>query len=202
MSDLDATRAQLVIAEFNDRRGEINNRITAQHVLVSLNITAAGAIAGVFFTMEDPDRSLLLLLVPVCAALMMLWANHARTVAHIGWYIRTRIRPLVEPDEDGLLWRWELDHDTFLDERGNERTMHKWLTFVVPVMLTFVGPPAFALLYTFEGMFLDGRLQSRLQYSAAVIMAVYGGLVLLDALAPGLIRTSSGRRSGSASGPS
>ncbi|MDQ4124989.1 MAG: hypothetical protein M3134_05235 [Actinomycetota bacterium] len=191
---MDATRAQLAIADFNDRRAEINNRTTAQHVLISLNITAAGAIAGVFFTMDDPDRSLLLMLVPVCAALTMLWANHARTVAHIGWYIRERIRPLVEPDKDGPLWRWEIDHNTFLDEHGNERTVHKWVTFIVPVMLTFAGPPLFALLYTFEEMFVHGRLESRFGYTAAAVMAIYGGLVLLDALAPGLIRTSSGRR--------
>ncbi len=83
---------QLAIADFNDRRTEINNRTTVQHVLISLNVTAAGAITGVVLTRDDPNRALLLVLVPVCTALAMLWANHAATIRHIGWYIRYCIR--------------------------------------------------------------------------------------------------------------
>jgi hypothetical protein len=191
-----ATKAQLVIADFNDRRTEINNLTTAQHVLISLNITAAGAITGLVFTQDDPNIALLLLLVPVCTTMAMLWANHAHTIRHIGWYIRYCIRPLVEPDEDAPLWRWELDHDTFDPSRS--RWGAKWLKFVVPMMLTFIGPPVFGVAYAFEAMVLHGDAGSLITYSFALLMLLYGGALLMMALVPGdrppPSRTSSGPR--------
>ena len=198
------TTVQLVIADFNDRRTEINNRTSAQHLLVSLNITAAGAISGVVLTSDEPNRSLLLLLVPVCTALAMLWANHARTIKHIGKYIRDSVRPFVAEGKDSPLWRWELDHDTFeddADEKGAEPSgwnAHKWLTFVIPVMLIFLGPPLFGAIYSFEPMVLDGDAGSIAGYALALIMIVYAATLLALALVPGdkpaPSRTSSGPR--------
>jgi translation initiation factor IF-1 len=198
---------QLAIADFNDRRGEINNRSAAQHVLINLNITAAGAIVGLVLTSDDPNRALLLLLVPVCAALAMLWAGHARVIRHIGWYIRYFIRPVVERDQESLLWRWELDHETYEHRdtaRGNN--LAKMLTFVVPMTLTFVGPPLFALFYTFEAVVLEGDLGSRTTYGLGLLMFLGSAFLLVRTLVggdePPPSRTSLGRRSGSGSDPS
>ncbi len=195
---------QLAIADFNDRRGEINNRTSAQHLLVSLNITAAGAISGVVLTSDEPNRSLLLLLVPVCTALAMLWANHARTIKHIGKYIRDSVRPLVTGGADSPLWRWELDHDTFEDDNDEEDTKRtrwnadKWLTFVIPVMLIFLGPPLFGAIYAFKPMVLDGNGGSIIGYALALTMIVYAAVLLALALVPGdepaATPTSSGPR--------
>lgn len=189
----------LAIADFNDRRAEINNRSVAQHVLINLNITAAGAIVGVVLTSDDPNRSLLLLLVPVCTAFAMLWAGHARVIRHIGWYIRYFIRPVVERDEESLLWRWELDHETYEHRdttRGNN--LAKMLTFVVPMMLTFVGPPLFALVYTFEAVVVDGNLGSRTMHALGFLMLLGGasllGRTLVEGDEPPPRRTSSGPR--------
>lgn len=202
---------QLLIADFSDRRTEINNRTTAQHVLVSLNITAAGAITGVVFANEGTSHGLLLLLAPVCSALAMLWANHARTIRHIGWYIKHYVRWHFAPDPSDELWRWEWDHSTFVDRKRRPRgrrsdTFKKWTTYVIPVILIFIGPGIFGLIASHHEVTGQGGWREEAGYWAAVAMVAYAAIVLATALGekdegePS--RTSSGRRSGSASDPS
>jgi hypothetical protein len=164
---------QLVIAEFDDRRTEINNRTTIQHLLVGLNITAAGAVGGVALAGESPNLAVLLLLSPICSALAMLWANHADTIARIGAFIRYRIRPLVE-EERGPLWRWELDHDVF-----GESPRRRFLAFGLPVFLVFVGPPLVSLVLSFKELIVEGGWQSRMWYVAGAGMTAYGATLLI-----------------------
>lgn len=157
----------LAVAEFNDRRSEINNRTTIQHVLISLNITAAGAIGGVAITAESPNRPLLLLLAPICSAFALAWANHADTIFRIGAFIRRRIRPIIER-ESGELWRWELDHDVFKDN-----SWQRVRGLGPPLFLMFIGPPAFALAFSFESLLIDGSAAMRSWYAVAAAITAY-----------------------------
>lgn len=179
------TLAQLVIADFNDRRSEINNRTTFQHVLISLNITAAGALGGFALGDGQPNYSLLLLVPPICSALAMLWANHAYTIRQIGEYIKRSVRPFVADEEDDL-WRWELEHDIFLGEFGGASRPHlltnKYARFGFPVFLVFIGPPLTALVVTFNHLVWRGTIESWTAYALAALIPGYAAGLLFNSL--------------------
>ena len=105
---------RVALADFADRRGEIDKRSREAHALIRLNITAAGVLAGLVVA-EQGERLLLLLLPPVSSALAMLWANHNRMIHHIGDYIYYYIKPVVDPRRRGPLLHWEAAHDLYPD---------------------------------------------------------------------------------------
>lgn len=95
-------------------------------------------------------------------------------------------RPLVEDDESRL-WRWELGHSVFKqvpEDPSNRRLgqRRKITHFTLPVFLIFMGPPVFALIYTFGKLVLDGGIGSWLWYGFATLITTYAALLLYGSL--------------------
>ena len=139
MSEDNAVRVAL--ADFADRRGEIDKRSAEQHALLRLNIAAAGGLATIVGARRG-DVLLLLVLPPVASALAMLWATHVRVIGRTGDYIYDYIKPIVDPSQRGPLLHWEAVHDVFTSR-------HKRIAqFGLPVTLIFTLPSVLALLFT------------------------------------------------------
>jgi hypothetical protein len=113
----------------------------------------------------------------------MLWANHADKIAQIGAYIRDCIRPVIETRE-GMIWRWELKHDSF-----GAHPVKKSVRFGIPVFLVFIGPPVFGLAYSFSEVVLEGNLFSRMEYGIAALMTVAAATGLIPTLGKGRFHT-------------
>jgi hypothetical protein len=116
------TRSEKILAEFSALRQEIEQRSNAQLALVTLNLTAVGAI-GSFAIPKSEYSDLLILLAFICPSIGMLWVDHAFTIENIGDYIR-----------DSLKFRWE---DVVADERIVKRYR---LLFGGQIFLLFCSP--------------------------------------------------------------
>lgn len=116
------------IDEFSTLRQEIENRSNAQLTLISLNLTAIGTLGG-FVLSEKSDPRLLLLLPILCPSIGMLYLDHALVIQTIGDYIK-----------DVLAVRWE-ERVRAHERRG----VLRFLLFGTPIVLMFLGAPAFAL---------------------------------------------------------
>lgn len=116
------TRSEKILTEFSALRREIEQRSNAQLALVTLNLTAVGAI-GSFALSKYEYNDLLILLAFICPSIGMLWVDHAFTIENIGDYIR-----------DSLKFQWE---DVVADERVIKR--HR-LLFGAQIFLLFCSP--------------------------------------------------------------
>lgn len=130
------------LAEFNALRKEIADRSATQHTLVNLNLTAVAAVISLVATGRTSE-TLLLLFTAICSALAMLWADHARTIRNIGRYINNDIRQVlrrVADDEAILSWEERMGHYS--------KGQNTLISFRLPLILVFIGPPVAALLIT------------------------------------------------------
>jgi glycogen debranching enzyme len=139
--DSDARYLQALLTEFNKLRDEIQNRSTAQHTLVNLNLTAGGALAGASFLAKFP---LLVLLLPlVSSALGLLYFDHHTAILHIGGYIRSQLYPRLRssfPEQ-----RLPTYEDAVEAER---RDLLSRIFMTVPFLVAFLLPGMLGLVYT------------------------------------------------------
>ncbi len=75
---------------FSACREEILARSAHQHTLISINLTALAAVAGVVLS-GHADHRLLLLLPLLSSSIGLLWYDHARNIDSLGDYVRERL---------------------------------------------------------------------------------------------------------------
>lgn len=178
---------RVALADFADRRGEIDKRSREQQALIRLNITAAGVLAGLVVA-EHGNPLLLLLLPPISSALGMLWANHNRMIHHIGDYIYNYVKPVVDPRRKGPLLHWEAAHDLY---PGASRWQRGRYAF--PVLIVFAGPAVAAVVFTaFEVVEKGGAWLLWCGWGAATILTA--GAAVLVATSGIFARVGSGER--------
>ena len=132
---------QAALMEFQKLRDEISGRTNNQWVLVGLNITGAGFVAGL--AIARPQASLLLLLLPIVTpSLGMLFLDHALTILRIGRYIDESIVPVVRECANRLDL---MSHEERIYEkrRGIARSL---VLFGIPLVLLFNAVPIAALI--------------------------------------------------------
>lgn len=130
------------LAEFNAMRKEIADRSATQNTLINLDLTAIAGVVSLVAT-DRANESLLLLLTAICSALGMLWADHARTIRNLAKYINNDLRRIlrtVAKEEAILSWEERSGHY----RKGEKVT----LTYRLPLLLVFIGPPLAALMVT------------------------------------------------------
>lgn len=121
------TRSEIILTEYTAMRGEIEQRSNAQLALITLNLTAVGALGS--FALTDPKRLGLLIIVAfICPSIGLLWVDHAVTIDNIGDYIRERLN-----------FRWE---DVVVEERVNK---FRRLIFGLQIFFLFGFPAAISL---------------------------------------------------------
>ncbi|MDQ3983098.1 MAG: hypothetical protein M3271_10510 [Actinomycetota bacterium] len=158
-------RVDAALAEFNAIRQEIADRSTTQNTLINLNLTAVAGLVSIIAT-QEVNESLLLLLCPICAALGMLWADHAQTIGDLGTYVNEELRKPLREVAGYAVLAWEEKSQDYRVERN------VLLTYRLPLFLIFAGPPIAALLVT--------SLADPGIWDFDVLLIVYwvGGLVL------------------------
>jgi hypothetical protein len=96
----------LVLAEFNTLNAEMTSAISSQQTLISLNITAAAAVAGLVVA-DKADPKLLLVSAVLSSALGLVYLANAVHVGNIGSYIVEVLRPIAaEQTGEGRLLGW------------------------------------------------------------------------------------------------
>jgi hypothetical protein len=106
--DLRGKAVDVLLAEFNALRAEMNQKKTAQITLVSLNVTAFATIIG-FVGSQKAAASFLLVLPIASSTLGLLTLAQNRDVWTAARYIENTLRPLVaEYLRDNRLLGWEV----------------------------------------------------------------------------------------------
>lgn len=88
---------QLRVAEYNALRSEINNRTTAQHTVLSLNLTIAAAVSSIAFG-NTGNVHIVFVLPVICPLLGLLYLDHANAIVRLGekaWTIYNDVGPHV-----------------------------------------------------------------------------------------------------------
>jgi hypothetical protein len=89
-----SARSSAARLEYDKLKDEIANRSTLQSAIMTLNIAAVGTLGG-FVLGRKADNLLLLLLIPLSAAMGLWWLDHARSIDRIGTYIREDLWPRI-----------------------------------------------------------------------------------------------------------
>jgi hypothetical protein len=87
----------VALAEFTALRQEIGSRSTAQHTLLTIQLSACGTVFGlVLGQVSEPQ---MLLVIPVLSfAFGMLWIDHATNISRLGELIRTTLNDRLRPE--------------------------------------------------------------------------------------------------------
>ncbi len=129
----------ILLAEFGALRKEISDRSSAQHGLMTLNLTAITALGG--FALSNVQYRLLLLLIPLLSpAIGMLYLDHGFNIAQIGAYLGRELQRACQAVTSGVT---PCGYESVV--RGYEGRLVRRLVFAVPTLLMFAGAPAVAL---------------------------------------------------------
>jgi hypothetical protein len=96
----------LVLAEFNALNAEITSTASSQQTLISLNITAQAAVAGLVVA-DKADPKLLFVSAVLSSALGLVYVANAVHIANMGSYITDVLRLIAaEKTGEGRLLGW------------------------------------------------------------------------------------------------
>lgn len=177
---------RVALADFADRRGEVDNRSRAQHALFTLNMTIAGVAASVVAA-DQGTQFLLLAVAPISASLGMFWAVHERMIFHIGDYIYDYVKPVVDPARRGPLLHWEAVHDVYSSRWQRAR-------YAIPVLLVFTLPAAAALFTSLEVVRHSNSVVAWIGWGMGFLLTAYAAVLLMTS---GIFAKNRGRTSGS-----
>ncbi|BBH65737.1 hypothetical protein ACTI_24220 [Actinoplanes sp. OR16] len=133
MSDEAPAGQESALNEFTALRAEIIARQNSQQGLLSIQLTAAGALFSL--ALSGAGRSAVLLILPLITYMLAgRHVSHSYACTNIGAYVRTRLSPRVG---DGLGWeQWLVEHRT---KASRSRSLN-------PLFITFPGISVLALL--------------------------------------------------------
>jgi hypothetical protein len=103
----------VIIAEFEALRNEINNAVSSQQTTININITAIAVISGLVLS-HKADRLLLLVAAAISCGLGLYMEGSWHHIRRVVAYINGTLRPLATEytgDERILAWEtWSLTH--------------------------------------------------------------------------------------------
>jgi hypothetical protein len=138
-----ASIISILLEELKALRSEIAARSAAQGAVLALNITAIGAIAGLFSYVKDPR---VFFLTPVISSILgAIYTDHAINIGKLGRFIRWHVKPRLA---DTLGVDRLLDYEVYA---SNFREPHWSRRHLLPlaIMSMFVWVPLLALLLPF-----------------------------------------------------
>jgi hypothetical protein len=92
-------RFEVALAEFSALRQEIGSRSTAQHTLLTIQLSTSGTVLGVVLGQVSEPQ--MLLVIPILSfAFGMLWLDHAANIARLGVVIRTTLNERLSPETE------------------------------------------------------------------------------------------------------
>lgn len=146
------------LTEFAEVRHEINARSDRQHLLLSLNLTAIGAIGTVVAVGKSGPLPLLILGI-ISSCLGINFFDHDEAISRLGHYIREELAPAIrEQCGDPSALGWEDYYRQQIATRGLVgRVLHGPRRFAkyglipklhIPLLLMFAAPSIIGLVLT------------------------------------------------------
>lgn len=83
----------ILLEEYKSLRQEIIFRATTQAAILSLNVTAKGVIAGLYFSSQIRDARIFFLIPLVSSILGLMYTDHALNIGKLAWFIRWQVKP-------------------------------------------------------------------------------------------------------------
>lgn len=167
---------QVILAEYNALRTEIQNRSGIQSTILQIHITAITFILGGVLTQSFGQW--LIFLIPIEATLFGLWwLDHSLVIMEIGTYLRLSVEPRVSKflNQDKLL-SWEADYKEGIIASNQKRNItFNWLVFI-----TFAGPAMISLLYSLTLLILSILLENKYLPSSisSLVKVIYPGITV------------------------
>lgn len=129
------------LAEFTALRAEVVHALSVQQSIFALQLTSAGAIFT--FALASPSRIRMLLILPFTSyALCARYSSAHFGTLVVGRYIKDVLSPRVP---GGLLWE---------DWHARQPRPIRFIGWISPNFVTFIGPGVVALIWTFSSTFL------------------------------------------------
>lgn len=135
---------QVVLAEYNALRAEIQNRSNIQSTLLQLHLTALTLILG--GALSEKLGPWIIFLIPFESTIFGLWwLDHSLVIMEIGTYIRESVEPRVSEllnVERAMYWEANFKEGVVAPKRKRIVTFN-WL-----ILFSFAGPSFISLIYT------------------------------------------------------
>ena len=132
--EVSARRVDVLLAEYGALRQEILSRSSTQHMLINLDLTLAGLVAGLAFSQKV--SLLILLLIPILSACCsLLYFDHAKQISVIGEHIGGWLAPQLDDVLGAQLLGW--DRRASPEQHG----FGPVFVFIVPTFVLFVVNP-------------------------------------------------------------
>jgi len=173
MAEVDKQMITVLLAQFDACRSEIQARSATQATLFNLNLTAAGVIAGYYFSQKHTNPLVLLIIPLVSPMLGIIWADHAINIGNIGRFIQHQLMPRLS----NILKSQLPDYEDWI-RRFESRMGTRALLLISPMLLLFVILPASAL--AFAGMVIPTKDATfyTLGGLGAVLILIFGGYAI------------------------
>lgn len=94
MTDTNTKELQsTLLEEFKSLRQEIIFRATTQAAILSLNVTAIGVVAGLYFSSKQSDARVFFLIPMISSILGLMYTDHALNIGKLARFIRWQVKP-------------------------------------------------------------------------------------------------------------
>jgi cation transporter-like permease len=162
----------ILLEEYKSLRQEIIFRATSQAAILSLNVTAIGAIAGLFFSSQIGDARIFFLIPLICSILGLMYTDHALNIGKLAKFIRWQVKPRLA-EAAGLS---ELvDYEVFSENYTPPNPAYRHV-LPVAIIAMFIAIPIAAIALPFTDLLGAGRA---VQPSIQNLALVAPGIVLL-----------------------
>jgi hypothetical protein len=142
-----------LLEEYKSLRQEIIFRATTQGAILSLNVTAIGVIAGLYFSSQNRDARIFFLIPLVSSILGLMYTDHALNIGKLARFIRWQIKPRLA-EALGLVEI--VDYEVY----ANNYVPPRWAyNHVLPVAIIamFIAIPIAAIVMPFTNLLGAGQ---------------------------------------------
>jgi hypothetical protein len=143
-SNSTAVRVEVLLAEFNSLKTEIQSRSDRQNSVIALNLTVIGAIAGLFYSRAS-DPKVFFVIPVLCPMLGMIYIDHVINIGHIGRFIQNVIKPQLAHT---VSLKDLPDYEVYVRTLESRRVLRIFV-LGIPILLMFAGVPLAALVLPF-----------------------------------------------------
>jgi hypothetical protein len=145
--DIAARASAARLAEYVKLKDEIASRSSLQSAIMTLDIAAVGTLGG-FVLGRQADSLLLLLLIPLSAAMELWWLDHARSIDRIGSYIRVHLWPRI------IEWERVPGRPESYEEIVQESRLSIFdrSVLMLPFFVVFIGPSLASIIVSAQSL--------------------------------------------------
>jgi hypothetical protein len=162
----------ILLEEYRSLRQEIIFRATTQATILSLNVTAIGAIAGLYFSSQIHDARIFFLIPLVSSILGLIYTDHALNIGKLARFIRWQVKPRLA---EALGLAELVDYEVYANNYIPPRRAYR---HVLPgaIIAMFIAIPVAAIVLPFTTLLGAGQA---VQWSMRNVALAFPGIILL-----------------------